>query len=234
MDYFWATFFPVIAGYAAAIIADRKNRGGTNWGAASFILPILVFVVVFLSKVSLEDRDFRGRVGIRKWIGIPMGVLFLLAGVSLALAAVFRERAFLVPWPPSFANVLFSFKGRIPRSIFWLRGAVPIILLFVIAEVGLMVGGTVMLGGNPFPKGSLFSGGFLPSLTFQFLEVGDKIFGKVSASTGPAEVELEMTAAKTTERIAKTVIVGVRTLRVTAARNVSGEYHHIRRQLRLG
>ena len=86
MDYFWASLFPVIAGFAAAIIADRKNRGGTNWGVASFILPILVFVVVFLSKISHEDKDFRGRVGIRKWIGIPIGLLFILAGLSLSLA----------------------------------------------------------------------------------------------------------------------------------------------------
>ena len=127
-------------------------------------------------------------------------------------------------WPPSFATVLFSFKGRITRSVFWLRGAVPIILLFVITEVGLMVGGVAILGGNPLPKGSLFPAGLLPSANSDFQEAGDKIVGTVSASTGPADVELEMTAAKTTERITKTVIVGVRTLRVTAAKKVSGEY----------
>ena len=125
---------------------------------------------------------------------------------------------------PSFANVLFSFKGRINRSVFWLRGAVPIILIIVIAEGGLHFAGGALLEGAPYPKGRIFPSGLLPSVNSEFREDGDKVIGKVAADTGPAEVELEMTAAKTTERIAKTVIVGVRTLRVTAARKVSGEY----------
>ena len=128
-----------------------------------------------------------------------------------------------VRWPPSFANVLFSFKGRIPRSVFWLRGAVPIILLFVIVQGGLLVGGTAILGGNPYPMGGIFPGGLLASADSDFQEAGDKVIGKVTADTGPAQVELEMTAAKTTERITKTVIVGVRTLRVTAARKDPGD-----------
>ncbi len=123
-----------------------------------------------------------------------------------------------VSWPPSFANVLFSFKGRITRSVFWLRGAVPIILLFVIVQGGLLVGGSAILGGDPYPKGGLFPGGFTPSVDSEFQEAGDKITGTVTADTGPARVELELTAAKTTERITKTAIVGARTLHVTAAR----------------
>ena len=126
-------------------------------------------------------------------------------------------------WSPSFANVLFSLQGRISRSVFWLRGAVPVILLFVIMQGGLLVGGGAILDGAPFPKVNIFLTPFQPSVSSDFQEAGDKVIGTVSADTGPAQVEFVMTAAKTSERVAKTVIVGGRTLRVTAAKRASGE-----------
>ena len=127
------------------------------------------------------------------------------------------------PWPPSFANVLFSFQGRIPRSVFWLRGAVPIIVLFIFGQIVLVAGGSLILGGNLYPQGGIFSSGFKPSVSTEFREAGDKVIGRVTGNTGPAQIELDMTAAKTTDRLAKTVIIGGRTLQVSAARKDSEE-----------
>jgi len=81
----WITLLPTVAGFAGAVIADRKNRNGTAWGLGSFIIPLCAIVVAFLKCVAEAVAGPRRRSAIGKWIGVPMGVLILLAGFSLML-----------------------------------------------------------------------------------------------------------------------------------------------------
>ncbi|MEE8394157.1 MAG: hypothetical protein V3R66_07415 [Rhodospirillales bacterium] len=79
-------FFPVIAGFASAVLGDRKNRGGTSWGAVSFILPVLVFVIVFLPALGEEKGETKSRNPLKVSSGIALGLFFMLTGFSLMLA----------------------------------------------------------------------------------------------------------------------------------------------------
>ena len=209
-------FFALFYYIDFAVGAKRcHDTGRTGWLQLLYLLPIFnIGLVLYLIFHSGDKKA-------NTYGPYPPGGPEEAAAVEAETGetpSVDATAAEPVAWPPSFSNVLFSFKGRITRSVFWLRGAVPIILLFVVVQGGLLVGGWAILDGDPYPESGLFPGGLTPSVDSEFQEAGDKVIGTVAADTGPALIELEMTAAKATERITKTVIVGGRTLHVTAAR----------------
>ncbi len=72
--------FAVIAGFAAAVLADRKGRSGTSWGVVTFSLPILVFVIFSLRSLGEAERKERTREGVNRF-GIALGAIILLSGL---------------------------------------------------------------------------------------------------------------------------------------------------------
>lgn len=126
-----------------------------------------------------------------------------------------------IQYPLSFKDVLFSFRGRLNRKVYWLKGVlaslvIGLVLQSVVGGFGVFVFGvrmfSVMSTMEPLSAVDLVGG------YSRFEKSGGGVVGLVTRHTGPAGLEVEFTAAETTDRINKTVIVGTRRLRITAAK----------------
>ena len=117
-----------------------------------------------------------------------------------------------------FAFVLLSFKGRINRKMFWIRGVLMLLIIEVITYSTWVLVAFLMLGDIYF-QGILSQDTSPPAVTKQFSQKGDgPVVGAVNADTGAAQVEVRMTADNATTHIGKKVIIGGRRMKVIAAR----------------
>jgi len=127
-----------------------------------------------------------------------------------------------ITYPLPFLKVLFSFKGRLNRKTYWLKGVLPSIFLgFVVHSV---VAGLMMLywGAIIFSAFSDIAGS-LPGMDkaqpvdqTEFSESAGRISGTIIKETPPATITVTMSAEETTETVARKVFVGGRELQVTA------------------
>lgn len=126
-----------------------------------------------------------------------------------------------IQYPLSFKDVLFSFRGRLNRRVYWLKGVLPLFVIGLVLQSA--IGGlavflfglkmfTMMSTMEPFSAMDLVGG------YSRFEKSGEHVIGLVTRDTGPASLEVEFTAAETTDRINKTVIVDGRRLRITATK----------------
>ena len=126
-----------------------------------------------------------------------------------------------IQYPLSFKDVLFSFRGRLNRKVYWLKGVLPAMVIGLVLQsvlgglaafvFGIKIFSMIIAMGPPTAVDLV--GGYS-----RFEKSGGQVVGLVSRHTGPAGIEVEFTAAETTGRINKTVIVGNRRLRITAAK----------------
>lgn len=126
-----------------------------------------------------------------------------------------------IQYPLSFKDVLFSFRGRLNRKVYWLKGILPAMVIGLVLQS--VVGGLAvflfglqmftMMSTMGVPSAVDLVGGYS-----RFEKSGEQVIGLITRDMGPASLEVEFTAAETTDRISKTVIVGTRRLRITAAK----------------
>lgn len=128
-------------------------------------------------------------------------------------------------YPPSLLSMFFSFRGRLDRGVFWMRGALPLLALFVVvhgALAGLAIYGFGVsfygMGGPRIAE--------KPWIKADFKKAEKNIIGTIRANTGPARLEAKLKALGTTRRVNRTIIVGGRKLNavVTKNKNKPGVY----------
>ncbi|NQU61538.1 MAG: DUF805 domain-containing protein [Rhodospirillales bacterium] len=121
-------------------------------------------------------------------------------------------------YPPSFRGMFFSFKGRLDRETFWLRGAFPLLAVFLVVQ--LLLGGIATyglgvsfygVGGPKIPE--------KPWVKGDFKKAGKNIVGTINVNTGPARLSAKFKALEATMRVEQTIIVGGRRLKATVAKN---------------
>jgi uncharacterized membrane protein YhaH (DUF805 family) len=125
-----------------------------------------------------------------------------------------------ITYPLPFLKVLLSFRGRLNRRAFWLKGVLPTVIIGGILH-GL-IGGIVM-----FMLGASVIGGIADAIgpgkfamftpTSQFQSVQGRTVGVVTADAEGTRLEVELAAPRDTQRIAREVVVSGRRLSVTAA-----------------
>lgn len=126
-----------------------------------------------------------------------------------------------VAYPLPFLKVLFSFRGRLNRRAFWLKGALPAIVIGIVLQ-GLIGGiASFAFGVSAFHdlKATLKAGrgdAFRPQS--QFMAAHGRTAGIVTADAQGTRFEVTLAAAKDTRTLAREVIVSGRRLMVTAAK----------------
>jgi hypothetical protein len=130
-----------------------------------------------------------------------------------------------ITYPLPFRKVLCSFKGRLNRRAYWLRGIIPMFIMDLV--VNSVIGGlmAILFGALLVSAVTDFTGdmtgiaAMVPGLEdtqpverTEFREAGGRITGTITEDTGPATIEVTMTAEKSTDTVTKRIIVGGREL----------------------
>jgi len=119
-------------------------------------------------------------------------------------------------YPLSMKQVLFSFKGRITRREYWMKGFVPV-WLFAIVFSALLSGTSYYTTGKWLFTVSygleVRPGNAKPVAAFK--KVGKNIVGKVNLDTGPARARAEVVFDVKTKLLVRNYLVGTQPLTVT-------------------
>ena len=131
------------------------------------------------------------------------------------------ESAEPVTYPLPFLKVLFSFRGRLNRKAFWLKGVLPTVIIGgilhgLIGGIVMFMVGASMIGDIADAIGPGKGDTFVP--TSQFQSAPGRTVGVVSAEADGTRLEVEMAAPQGAARLAREVVVSGRRLQVTADR----------------